>query len=142
MVEPGPTILRSTEDPLDLHALMQSLVTPETAVVCVITGTIGLHDDECAAGFSGCSEEEMQHAVDEIRSRWPAVAGVGIVQRLGTPAPGMPVLMIACSSRQPDEGLWEAARFGMDRLGSRLGVDRGPVGTDRSEQDVADGERG
>jgi hypothetical protein len=33
------------------------------------------------------------------------------------------VLMIACTSTQPHEGLWEAAQFGMDRLGSGLHVD-------------------
>jgi hypothetical protein len=142
MVESGPTILLSTEDPLDLHALMQSLVTPETAVMCVVTGAIGLRDDARAAVFSGHSEDEMRGIADEIRSRWSAVAGVGIVQRLGILESGMPVLMVACSSTKPHEELWEAAQFGMDRLGPGLRVDRGMVGSGRSEQEADNGEDG
>jgi molybdopterin synthase catalytic subunit len=142
MVEPGPTILRSTEDPFDLHGLMQSLVTPETAVACVITGAIGMHGDAREAGFTRYSEDEMRHTADEIRSRWPAIAGVGIIQRCGILEPGMQVLMVACSSTQPHEELWEAAQFGMDRLGPGLLVDRGSVESGRSEQDVEAGEEG
>ena len=139
MVEPGPTILRTTKDPLDLHALMQSLVTPEVTAVYVITGTIGLQEAR-GADLSACSEDEMRSTANEIRNRWPVVAGVGIVQRLGIREPGVQVLMIACSSTQSHEGLWEAAQFGMDRLGPDLYVDRNLPGSSRSEWNVEDGE--
>ena len=156
MAETGPTLMRSSQDPLDLHALMQSLITPETAVACVLTGTIGHPDDTCNGAKAGGAKRinfprlvdaEVRRVVEKIRKRWPSVVGIGIVQRIGSLEPGMQVLMIACTSAEYDETLWDAAQFGMDRLGPGLIVIRGAIdsvsghGVERRTHDVENGER-
>jgi molybdopterin synthase catalytic subunit len=58
----------------------------------------------------------MKQVADEIRLRWPAVEGIAIVQRVGKLLPGTPTVLIACSASHRDTGVFEAARYGIDRL--------------------------
>jgi molybdopterin synthase catalytic subunit len=44
------------------------------------------------------------------------VEGVAIVQRIGRLEPGTPTVMIACTAAHRDSGVFEAARYGIDRL--------------------------
>ena len=62
------------------------------------------------------AEEKMGQVAQEIRSRWPSVEGIAIVQRIGELLPGMPSTLIACSAAHRDMGVFEAARYGIDRL--------------------------
>jgi molybdopterin synthase catalytic subunit len=62
------------------------------------------------------AEEKMAQVADEIREQWPTVEGVAIVQRIGRLYPGTPTVMIACTAGHRDTGVFEAARYGIDRL--------------------------
>jgi molybdopterin synthase catalytic subunit len=59
---------------------------------------------------------KMQQVADEIRQQWPLVQGIAIVQRVGTLEVGQNTILIACSSGHRDQGCFEAARYGIDRL--------------------------
>ncbi|MEJ2511668.1 MAG: molybdenum cofactor biosynthesis protein MoaE [Anaerolineales bacterium] len=41
---------------------------------------------------------------------------MAIVQRIGRLYPGTPTVMIACTAGHRDTGVFEAARYGIDRL--------------------------
>ena len=58
----------------------------------------------------------MQQVVDEIRSKWPTIEGIAIVQRIGRLYPGTPTVVIACTAAHRDTGVFDAARYGIDRL--------------------------
>lgn len=58
----------------------------------------------------------MKQVADEIRARWPVVEGVAIVQRIGKLYPRTPTVLIACTAAHRDTGVFEAARYGIDRL--------------------------
>jgi molybdopterin synthase catalytic subunit len=62
------------------------------------------------------AEAKMAQVALEIRARWPAVEGIAIVQRIGNLDPGTPTVLIACSAAHRDTGVFEAARYGIDRL--------------------------
>jgi molybdopterin synthase catalytic subunit len=62
------------------------------------------------------AESKLQQLADEIRERWPAIESIAIVQRIGRLEPGTPAVMVACTSAHRDEGIFEAARYGIDRL--------------------------
>jgi molybdopterin synthase catalytic subunit len=62
------------------------------------------------------AEAKMKQVADEIRARWPVVEGIAIVQRIGPLDPGTPTVLIACSAAHRDTGVFEAARYGIDRL--------------------------
>jgi molybdopterin synthase catalytic subunit len=62
------------------------------------------------------AEAKMAQVAQEIRARWPVVEGIAIVQRIGKLDPGTPTVLIACSAAHRDTGVFEAARYGIDRL--------------------------
>jgi molybdopterin synthase catalytic subunit len=58
----------------------------------------------------------MKQVADEIRTKWPVVEGIAIVQRIGKLYPKTPTVLIACTAAHRDTGVFEAARYGIDRL--------------------------
>jgi MoaE-MoaD fusion protein len=121
-----PEIFRVTNDPLDLNTLTQSITSPETGAVCIFSGAvrgqtrIGTDQLETTRleyeAYEPMAKVKMQQVADEIRERWPLVQGIAIVQRIGRLEVGEPTVLIACASGHRDQGCFEAARYGIDRL--------------------------
>jgi len=121
----APTILRVQPDMLDLNEIVASITSQSTGAVCAFTGivrgvTTRTEPHETAyleyEAYEGMAEEKLQQVSDEIRARWPEVEGIAIVQRLGHLETGTPTVLIACSAGHRDSGVFEAARYGIDRL--------------------------
>jgi molybdopterin synthase catalytic subunit len=74
------------------------------------------------------AEAKMRQVAEEIRARWPSVEGIAIVQRIGRLEPGTPTVLIACSAAHRDTGVFEAARYGIDRLKEIVPVWKKEVG--------------
>jgi molybdopterin synthase catalytic subunit len=66
--------------------------------------------------YQPMAEAKMAQVAEEIRQRWQSVEGIVIVQRIGRLAPGTPTVLIACTAAHRDTGVFEAARYGIDRL--------------------------
>jgi molybdopterin synthase catalytic subunit len=120
-----PTIFRVTNDTLDLDALVAGVTLPTTGAACVFTGMVRGVTSRGEAhqtahleyeAYVPMAEAKMKQVADEIRARWPSVEGIAIVQRIGRLAPGTPTVLIACSAAHRDTGVFEAARYGIDRL--------------------------
>ena len=120
-----PTILAVTEDVLDLDQIVASITSETTGAVCAFTGIVRgkttLKEPRETAyleyeAYEAMAEAKLQQVSDEIRKEWPAVEGIAIVQRLGHLEPGTPTVLIACSAGHRDTGVFEAARYGIDRL--------------------------
>jgi molybdopterin synthase catalytic subunit len=62
------------------------------------------------------AEEKMKQVAEEIRARWSSVEGIAIVQRIGKLFPKTPTVLIVCTAAHRDTGVFEAARYGIDRL--------------------------
>jgi molybdopterin synthase catalytic subunit len=58
----------------------------------------------------------LRQVADEMRGRWPSVEGIALVQRIGRLEPGTPTIIVACSAAHRDSGVFEAARYGIDRV--------------------------
>jgi molybdopterin synthase catalytic subunit len=122
----GPvTILRVTEDKLDLDELIEAISAPTTGAVCAFTGIVRARTERDRSfdtayleyeAYEPMAEQKLQQVADEIRERWSGVEGIAIVQRLGHLDPGTPTVLIACSAAHRDSGVFEAARYGIDRL--------------------------
>jgi len=124
-----PTLFRITNDPIDLNALVASITLPTTGAACVFTGMVrgvtqresdplGPHQTTRLEyeAYVPMAEAKMKQVADEIRERWPSVEGIALVQRIGLLDPGTPTVLIACSAAHRDTGVFEAARYGIDRL--------------------------
>jgi molybdopterin synthase catalytic subunit len=121
----GATILKVTEDSLDLDALVAQISAETSGAVCLFTGLVRgktERDGERVTtrleyeAYTPMAEAKMAQVADEIRTRWPSIEGIVIVQRVGLLDAGTPTVLIACSAPHRDTGVFEAARYGIDRL--------------------------
>jgi molybdopterin converting factor subunit 1 len=117
-----PEIFRITEGSIDLNELVASVTLPATGAVCTFTGTVrGVSADHETAqlhyeAYTPMAEAKMKQVAAEIRERWPLVQGIAIVQRVGRLNVGEFTVLIAVSAGHRDQGVFEAARYGIDRL--------------------------
>jgi len=141
-----PTLFRITNDALDLDELVAAITLPTTGAACVFTGMVrgetrresdplGPHETvrlEYEA-YAPKTEAKMNQVAGEIRARWPMVEGIAIVQRIGPLLPGTPTVLIACSAAHRDTGVFEAARYGIDRLKEIVPVWKKEIGPEGEE---------
>lgn len=137
-----PTILKITEGELDLDDLVAQITLPTTGAACLFTGMVrgettrgGAHQTTLLEyeAYIPMAEEKMAQVAREIRERWPAVEGIVMVQRIGALLPGTPTVLIACSAAHRDTGVFEAARYGIDRLKEIVPVWKKEVGPNGEE---------
>lgn len=124
--EPDPrTHTRLTPDPIDLNTLVADITYPTTGATCLFTGMVRAQTSRGEAhatarlhyeAYIPMAEAKMRQVAAEIRARWPTVEGISMVQRLGLLEPGTSTVLIACSAPHRDTGVFEAARYGIDRL--------------------------
>ena len=118
----GPELFRITDSSLDLNELVTAVTLPSTGAVCTFTGTVrGVSADHETAqlhyeAYTPMAEAKMKQVAVEIRERWPAVQGIAMVQRVGRLSVGEFTVLIAVSAGHRDQGVFEAARYGIDRL--------------------------
>ena len=128
-----PTVLAITEDELDLDSLLEKITLPTTGAAVIFTGMVrgatSRHGSTQASrgeayetlyleyeAYRPMSEAKMRQIAEEIRQKWPSVEGIAIVQRVGRLYPRTPTVLIACTAAHRDTGVFDAARFGIDRL--------------------------
>jgi len=120
-----PTILKVTHDALDLDDLLDRITLSSTGAAAVFTGMVrgitsrGEAHETVALEYEAylpMAEAKMAQVADEIRTRWPTVQGIAIIQRIGYLVPRTPTVLIACTAAHRDTGVFDAARYGIDRL--------------------------
>lgn len=120
-----PTITAITNDALNLDALIAQVTLPSTGAAVVFSGivrgvTAGGDAHETSyleyEAYQPMAEKKLRQVAEEIRSRWPSVEGIAIVQRIGRLYPQTPTVLIVCTAAHRDTGVFEAARYGIDRL--------------------------
>lgn len=141
-----PTLTRVTGGTLDFEELLTSITLPATGAICLFTGIVRantvrndsqhrVHNTDYLEyeAYVPMAETKMQQVVEEIREKWPTVEGVAIVQRVGEIYPGTPTVMIACSAAHRNSGVFDAARYGIDRLKEIVPVWKKEYGPDGVE---------
>lgn len=137
-MDKAPTIFAITEDELDLNDLVTRITLPSTGAACVFTGMVRAltrkegYPSETEyleyEAYIPMAEAKLRQVANEIRQRWPVVEGIAIVQRVGRLAPQTPTVVVACSAAHRDTGVFEAARYGIDRLKEIVPVWKKEVG--------------
>ncbi len=111
---------------VDLNAMTTRIVTPSTGAMVLFsgfvrgetqstTGTIQTMRLEYEA-YEPMALAKMRQVAAEIRQRWEHIQGIAIVQSLGVLEVGEATVLIACAAGHRDDGCFEAARYGIDRL--------------------------
>jgi molybdopterin synthase catalytic subunit len=120
-----PTVFSITEDEIDLNDLLAQITLTSTGAAAIFTGMVrgetsrgDAHQTDYLEyeAYVPMAEAKMKQVADEIRARWSAVEGIAIVQRIGKLYPKTPTVLIACTAAHRDSGVFEAARYGIDRL--------------------------
>lgn len=120
-----PTVVKVTTDMLDLDDLLARITLPTTGAACFFTGMVRAKTERGSPhetvrleyeAYVPMAEAKMRQVAEEIRQRWPSVEGIAIVQRIGLLDAGTPTVLIACTAAHRDTGVFEAARYGIDRL--------------------------
>ncbi len=134
----APDFFSVTEQEIDLTRLVAGITTPSTGATCTFSGmvrgqTMRDHPRQTLRleyeAYIPMAEDKMRQVASEIRARWPEVQGIAIVQRIGVLLPGTPTVVIACSAAHRDSGVFEAARYGIDRLKEIVPVWKKEVGS-------------
>ena len=132
-----PTLYSITEDEIDLHALLAAITLESTGAAAIFTGMVRGVTSRGEAretvyleyeSYVPMAEAKMKQVAEEIRERWPTVEGIAVVQRIGRLYPKTPTVLIACTAAHRDTGVFEAARYGIDRLKEIVPVWKKEVG--------------
>lgn len=121
-----PEIFILNNDPIDHDDLIARITTPQTGAVVFFSGLVRgetqreghLPQTEYLEyeAYEPMALAKMRQVAQEVRQRWPKVIGIAIVQRIGRLEVGQNTVLIACSAGHRDDGCFEAARYGIDRL--------------------------
>lgn len=136
-----PTIILLTENEFDLNEILHKLTLPSTGAVVFFTGVVrGESKRENREtifleyeAYKEMAEEKMGQIATEIYQKWPDIQGVAILQRIGKLLSGQPTTLVACSAAHRDEHVFEAARYGIDRLKQIVPVWKKEIGPSGEE---------
>ena len=119
------TVCKISDDVIMLNELISGMAATTTGAVATFTGlvrgrterndpheTIKLEYE----AYSPMAEKMMHQIADEIRNRWNEIEAITMIQRVGTLYPGDIAVVIACSASHRDTGVFDAARYGIERL--------------------------
>jgi molybdopterin synthase catalytic subunit len=138
-VEKNPTLIAIVDHQIDVNQIIQQITLSTTGAACIFSGIVrGVTikkdphqtDELIYDAYSDMARLKMNQISTEIRSRWIDVEGIAIVQRIGKLSPGMISVIIACTSSHRDSGIFDAARYGIDRLKEIVPIWKKEIGTE------------
>lgn len=139
---PYPTHFALSEAMPDMNAIRSRLTQPDVGAVVFFVGAVRGETERAGMpsrtnyleyeAYEAMALERMGQIAREIWDRFPAVRGVAIVQRLGRLDVGDITTLVACAAGHRDEDVFEAARYGIDRLKEIVPVWKREVGPDGS----------
>lgn len=138
-----PEYFAVTADELDLNAILAHITRPETGGICTFTGAVrGITRQEGGEkdttqllyeAYGPMAQKKLEQVAREIRERFPKVQGIAIVQRLGQLEVGEVTVLVACASGHRNDGIFEAAHYGINRLKEIVPVWKKEIGPEGSE---------
>jgi len=139
---PHPTYFAVTTDEPDINAIHKYLISPDVGAIVTFTGSVrgqtdrqGLPDQTIFLEYEAyeeMAELKMAQIAQEIWQQWPLVKGIAIIQRIGELQVGDMTTFVACAAAHRDQGAFDAARYGIDRLKEIIPVWKKEVGPDQS----------
>jgi molybdopterin synthase catalytic subunit len=114
-------MIRLTSDPIDYHALTEQVRRPNCGGVVLFLGTVrDLTGEQVTVAldyeaYAGMAEKKLAQVEQEARERWPVVAEIALVHRLGHLEVGEVSVAVAVSCPHRAQA-FEACRYAIDRL--------------------------
>jgi len=135
-VSGGVDRFRITHDAISPDQVIGLVAQPRTGAVASFVGLV--RDESLGREVSFLAYEayeemavpKMRQIADEARAKWPEIAEMAIVQRVGRQAVGEISIVIAVSSPHRGDGCFEACRYAIDRLKEIVPIWKMEVGPD------------
>ncbi|MFQ5399474.1 MAG: molybdenum cofactor biosynthesis protein MoaE [Anaerolineae bacterium] len=137
-----PTYFAITHDALDFADIHARLTQPDVGAIVTFTGLVrgrthreGLPPETLYLeyeAYADMAQAKMAQIAREIWQRWPLVKGIAIVQRIGKLGVGDITTFVACAGGHRDQGVFDAARYGINRLKEIVPVWKKEVGPDKA----------
>lgn len=131
-----------TSNPIDLNKVVGFVTSPDTGGVCFFTGIVrgvtkieagDLKTDHLVyEAYAPMAEKKLQQIGLEIQKRHPKVKQVALIQRIGKLEVGDIAVAVACSAGHRNDGIFDAAEYGINRLKEIVPVWKQEVGTEGS----------
>lgn len=138
-----PTYFSISEHRLEIDDIYQRLLGPDIGAIATFTGFVrgqtrreNLPEQTLYLEYEAygeMAEEKMAQIAREIWHRWPEVKGIAMVQRIGRLDVGSVTTFVACAGGHRDQGIFAAARYGIDRLKEIVPVWKKEIGPDNSQ---------
>lgn len=135
-----PEIFRLPDQAINHDEIIAAITTARTGAACLFTGLVRGQTERDGhlprteslqyEAYRPMALAKMRQVAQEIRERWHKVEGIAIVQRIGKLQVGENTVLIACSAPHRDDGCFEAARYGIDRLKEIVPVWKKEIGSD------------
>jgi len=120
-----PTFVDIVVDEININWILEKITVKTTGAASIFTGIVRRetirkipHKTDMLEyeAYRDMAVMKMIQIANEMRTHWSDVEGVALVQRTGKLNPGMISVVIACTSSHRDSGIFDAAKFGIDRL--------------------------
>lgn len=141
-VQKHPTYFAIKVGAVDLADVHRQLTAPDIGAIVTFTGSVRGQTNRTGhpkstkyleyEAYEEMAIGKMEQIAHEIWEKWPLVKGVAIIQRVGTLDVGDSTTIVACAAGHRDQGVFEAARYGIDRLKEIVPVWKKEVGEDQS----------
>lgn len=137
-----PNVIALVDDDIDINTIVERITLKSTGAVSVFTGVVRevtsrgeIHQTRELEyeAYQEMAEAKMHQICEEIRDRWRDIEGIAIIQRTGKLSPGKISVVVACSSSHRDCGIFEASRYGIDRLKEIVPIWKKEVSNDGEE---------
>ncbi len=133
-----PEIFRLPSEPINHDEIIAAITTARSGAACMFTGMVRGQTSKAGhlpntqyleyEAYEAMALAKMRQVAQEIRARWDKIEGIAIIQRIGRLRVGDNTVLCACSSPHRDDGCFEAARYGIDRLKEIVPVWKKEVG--------------
>ncbi|MAT41021.1 MAG: molybdopterin converting factor [Anaerolineaceae bacterium] len=132
-------ILKITTEAIDINNLLTKVTLNTTGAAAIFTGIIR---GETSRGnqfttssleyeaYIPMAEKKLAQIADEIRKQWVSIERIVIVQRIGLMDAGVPTVVVICTAAHRDTGVFDAAKYGIDRLKEIVPIWKKEIGPD------------
>ncbi len=138
-----PVYFAVTTDTLDINSIHAKIKRDDVGAIVSFTGAVRGQTDRDGLppqtswleyeAYNEMAELKMAQIAREIWERWPLIKGIAIVQRIGRLDVGETTTFVACAAPHRDQGAFDAALYGIDRLKEIVPVWKKEIGQDKSE---------
>jgi len=132
-------MIKVSTNEFDFNSLMTQSIQSSTGAVVMFTGVIrgetNNSDHPLTSGleyeaYIPMAEAKMAQVAIEIRDQWPTVQKIVIIQRIGYMDAGTPTVVVLCSAAHRHTGVFEAAKYGIDRVKEIVPIWKKEIGPD------------